>query len=134
MTSPKAVALLLGLVLAGCARNAPQLPPDLSHLPPEQRLLVGDAESEEGKLDCAQLREEAANANAASRQLEGIISSNRGYNTAIVYGSTFLFLPLALAARNDKEAKDSLDRLQVRRDRIDRVAKAKSCGAMPSSN
>ncbi|NQW52560.1 MAG: hypothetical protein HQ465_15095 [Rhodospirillales bacterium] len=120
-------------MLAGCARNAPQLPPDLGHLPPEQRLLVGDQESPEGRLNCPGLKEEAARANAASRQLEGVIASNRGYNTAIIYVSSFL-PPLALVARTDEEAKTSLDTLQVRRDRIDRLAKAKNCGAMPSSN
>jgi hypothetical protein len=133
MTHSRAAALVLAVVLAGCARNAPQLPPDLSHLPPEQRLLVGDQESPEGKLNCPELKEEAVKANAASRQLEGIIASNRGYNTAIIYVSSFL-PPLALAARTDEEAKTSLDSLQVRRDRIDRLAKAKNCGGMPSGN
>ena len=90
-------------------------------------------ESPEGKLNCAELKEEATKANAASRQLEGIIASNRGYNTGIILASNFL-LPLALAARNDEEAKTSLDTLQVRRDRIDRVAKVKNCGAMPTNN
>lgn len=133
MTTSRAAALVLAVVLAGCARNAPQLPPDLSHLPPEQRLLVGDQESPEGKLTCPELKEEAVKANTASRQLEGIIASNRGYNTAIIYVSSFL-PPLALAARTDEEAKTSLDSLQARRDRIDRLAKAKNCVAMPSSN
>jgi len=87
----------------------------------------------EGKLNCPELKEEAVKANAASRQLEGIITSNRGYNTAIIYVSSFL-PPLALAARTDEEAKTSLDSLQVRRDRIDRLAKAKNCGAMPTGN
>ena len=133
MTTNRAAAVALAVVLAGCARNAPQLPPDLSQLPPEQRLLVGDQESPEGKLTCPELKEEAVKANAASRELEGIIASNRGYNTAIIYVSSFL-PPLALAARTDEEAKTSLDSLQVRRDRIDRLAKAKNCGAMPASN
>jgi len=133
MTSHKAAALALAFVVVGCARSAPQLPPDLSHLPTEQRLLVGDQESPEGRLNCPELKEEAAKANAASRQLEGIIASNRGYNTAIIYVSSFL-PPLALVARTDEEAKTSLDSLQLRRDRIDRLAKAKNCSAMPASN
>ena len=132
MTSSKATALALAFMLAGCARNAPQLPPDLGHLPPEQRLLVGDQESPEGRLNCPELKEEAARANAASRQLEGVIVSNRGYNTAIIYVSSFL-PPLALVARTDEEAKTSLDTLQVRRDRIGRLSKARNCGAMPAT-
>ena len=132
MTSSKATALALAFMLAGCARNAPQLPPDLGHLPPEQRLLVGDQESPEGRLNCPELKEEAVKANAASRQLEGIIASNRGYNTAIIYVSSFL-PPLALVARTDEEAKTSLDTLQVLRDRIDRLSKARNCGSMPAT-
>ena len=60
MTSNKLAALGALLLLAACARNSPALPPDLSHLSPEQRLLAGDAESPEAKMDCAALNDEAA--------------------------------------------------------------------------
>jgi hypothetical protein len=115
------------LVLAACARNSPALPPDLGHLPPDQRLLAGDSDSPEAKLNCAELKEEAERTRAAARQFEGTIAANRGQNQAIVYFSGLL-PPLALAARNDEEAKKSLDGLQVRSDRLDRLSKAKGCG------
>jgi len=41
--------LLLALALGACARSSPELPPNLSDRPPEQRLLPGDSASAEAK-------------------------------------------------------------------------------------
>ena len=38
-----------------------------------------------------------------------------------------LFLPLLLAIKPDSDAKKTLDDLQMQRDRIDRLSKAKGC-------
>lgn len=115
------------LVTAACARNSPALPPDLSHLPPEQRLLAGDADSPEAKMDCAALKQEATRNRAAVQQHEGVIAANRGHNQAVGYAGAVLFPPLLLASRNDDEAKKNLDELQAKADRIDRLSKAKGC-------
>jgi hypothetical protein len=126
-TNRKAVALAALMAVAACARNSPSLPPDLSHLPADQRLLPGDTDSPEAKMDCAALKQEALRNRAATQQQEGLIASNRGHNQAVVYAGGVLFPPLLLASRNDDEAKKSLDQLQVQADRIDRLSKAKSC-------
>jgi hypothetical protein len=60
------------LAVAACARSSPPLPPDLSHLPVDQRLLPGDAESPEAKLDCAQLKAEASQIRAGLRPGKGL--------------------------------------------------------------
>jgi hypothetical protein len=127
MKSSRAAAWILLLLIAGCARNAPPLPPDLSHLPPEQRLLTGDAESPEGRLDCPALQQEAALNRAQIRQYEGVILANRGHNQAVGYIGGALFAPALLAVKNDDEAKKNLDQLQAKADRIDRLGKARSC-------
>ncbi len=119
--------LFAALGLVSCARDSPALPPDLSHLPPGQRLLAGDLESPEAKLDCAQLAEEGGQVRVAMGQNEGQIDSNRGHNQAVAYVGGALFLPLMAATRNDDEAKKALDALQVRRDRIDRLSTARGC-------
>lgn len=110
----------------GCARDAPQLPPDLSHLPASQRLLEGDAQSPEGQLGCEALKQEAALTRADIYRQESAISANRGQNQAALYAAGF-FPPAALAARTDDVAKKTLDGLQAKSDRIDRLSKAKGC-------
>jgi hypothetical protein len=131
MRSSRLTACVLLALMAGCARNAPALPPDLGHLPAGQRLLLGDAESPEGKMDCPVLQQEAAQSRAQIRQYEGVILSNRGHNQAVGYIGGVLFTPLLLAAKNDDEAKKNLDQLQAKADRIDRLVKAKGCPATP---
>jgi hypothetical protein len=120
-TSRKALTLAALLAVAACARNSPSLPPDLSHLPADQRLLPGDADSAEAKMDCPALKQESLRNRAAAQQQEGVIGANRGHNQAVGYAGGVLFAPLLLASRNDDEAKKSLDQLQVQADRIDRL-------------
>jgi hypothetical protein len=127
MKSSRAVAGVLLILTAGCARNAPPLPPDLGHLPPDQRLLTGDAESPEGRMDCPALQQEAAQNRAQIRQYEGVILANRGHNQAVGYIGAAIFVPVLLAAKNDDDAKKNLDQLQAKADRIDRLGKARSC-------
>jgi hypothetical protein len=131
MKSSRATAWILLLLIAGCARNAPPLPPDLSHLPPEQRLLTGDAESPEGRMDCLALQQEAALNRAQIRQYEGVILANRGHNQAVGYIAGVVFVPALLAVKNDDDAKKNLDQLQAKADRIDRLGKARSCPIAP---
>jgi hypothetical protein len=127
-TGRKAAALAVLLLAAACARNSPALPPDLSHLPPDQRYLAADADTPEAKMDCAALKEEGVRNRAAVQQYEGVIVSNRGHNQAVAYAGGIL-PPLLLASRNDEEAKKALDQLQAKADRIDRLTKAKRCSA-----
>lgn len=115
------------LFLTACARNAPQLPPDLSHLSGDQRLLAGDADSAEARMDCAGLKDETVRNRAAKHHYEGIILANRVHNQAAVYIGGVLFTPAYLAAKPDEEAKKNLDQLQAQADRIDRLSKAKAC-------
>jgi hypothetical protein len=120
-------ALLLALLAGACARAAPSLPPNLSDRPAEQRLLVGDTDSAEAKLDCRSLAEERERNRETTDQLEKAIASNRGHNQAVGYFSALLFPPLLLAIKPDNDAKKTLDELQVQRDRIDRLTKARKC-------
>ena len=120
-------ALLLAVLLGACARQSPTLPPDLSARPPEQRLMAGDGESAEGKLDCPGLVAEYERNKEATSKLESLIARNRGHNQGVVYVGGLLFPPLLFAVKPDDDAKKTLDELQTQRDRIDRLAKARSC-------
>lgn len=127
--SRKLAVLAVAFVLGACARNAPALPPDLGHLPPNQRLLVGDAESAEGRMDCPELQQAATQSRVDIDRFEQAIASNRGRNQAAMYFGGVIFPPAYLAVRTDEDAKKALDELQSKRDRIDRLSKAKRCPA-----
>jgi len=116
---------MAALGMAACARNSPELPPDLSDLPPGQRLLAGDLESPEAKLDCAQLASESDRIRSAARGNEAQITSNRTHNQVVLLSGQVLFP----AVRMDEDAKKALDELQVRSDRVDRLSKARGCPA-----
>ena len=120
--------LLACVLVAGCARQSPALPPDLSSRPPDQRLVAGDLESAEARLDCAGLAQEYDNNKQAAAKIEGVIAGNRGHNQAVTYVAGVLFPPMLLAIKPDSDAKKTLDDLQAQRDRIDRLSKAKRCG------
>lgn len=89
--------------------------------------MAGDAESAEGQLDCGGLADERSRNREAAQKLEGAIASNRGQNQAVGYFGGLLFPPLLIALRPDEDAKKALDDLQVQRDRIDRLTKARKC-------
>ena len=126
LTSPRLV-IATALLVTACARSSPDLPPDLSSLPAQQRLMPGDLESSEGGLDCAGLKQATADNKAAIQSYEAAIAGNRAHNQAVGYFSAVLLPPLVLAVRNDDEAKKALDKLQAKADRIDRLSKAKGC-------
>jgi len=120
---------LLALALGACARSSPELPPNLSDRPPEQRLLPGDSASAEAKLDCPGLLQERERNRTTADELEKKIAANRGQNQAAGYFAGILFPPLLLAMKPDTDIKTTLDELQSQRDRIDRLQQARKCTA-----
>ena len=127
MSSRRSSVVLLALLSAACARQSPALPPDLSGRPAEQRLLSGDSDSPEGKLDCPGLAQEYERNKDATGKLEALIGNDRRHNETVVYVGGVLFFPLLLAVKPNDDAKATLDRLQAQRDRIDRLSRARSC-------
>jgi hypothetical protein len=121
------VVLTYSLILGACAREAVELPPDLSNLPPEQRLTTDDRGSAEFGYSCAELREIGQTTVSLSDELEGRIRSNRGKNQAVSFLGGMLFPPAVLLVSMDDDAKDVLNRLQVKRDRIQRIRTARNC-------
>jgi hypothetical protein len=90
------------------------------------RLLAGDSESAEGRLDCPGLASEYDRNKEATARLEALIAGSRAHNQTVVYVGGVLFPPLLLAVKPDDDAKKTLDELQSQRDRIDRLSKAKA--------
>jgi hypothetical protein len=115
------------LMLGACARASPDPPPDLGRLPPAQRLLPGDLESPEAQLDCAALKVQRESNRTQASDLGVVIAGHRQQNQAAGYIAGVLFPPALLAVQNDTGAKQTLDELQKRNDRLDRLSAAKGC-------
>lgn len=116
-----AVALSAG---AGCTRNAPSLPPDVSNVPVAQRLSADDRNSAEFRLSCAQVTAAVQSNRAEAARLESVIESERGRNQAVIFIAGAA--GAAFAAQSDAE-KARLNVLQEKKDRLLRIAAAKNC-------
>ena len=124
---PNKVVFAALLLLGACARPSPDLPPDLSRRPPDQRLLPGDLESPEARLDCPALKTQIESNRTQASDLGAAIAGHRQQNQAAGYIAGVLFPPALLAVQNDTGAKQTLDELQKKNDRIDRLSAAKRC-------
>jgi len=103
--------LCVAVVLLGCARAAPKLPPVSAYstvqVPEDERL---------GK--CQLLRSDLWENNDKAGEFEARILGNRKSNQQIGYAASVLFPPLMLAMESNSEEKKHLDQLQVERDVI----------------
>ncbi len=91
------------------------------------RLLSGDMDSKEGKMDCAGLITELDALHRKEKNMEAIIHSNRGQNQAAGYIGGVLFLPALLAIEGNEEERKVLDQLVVQKDRILRLTQYRNC-------
>ena len=115
------------LAVAGCTRPAPDLPPDLSALPPAERLLPADHQHPTAALDCPGLVTVLGRNLAETYGIESGLGDQRPGDQAVGYFSAVFFPPLALAAPQYEAEKKALDRLQADRDTILRLHTARGC-------
>lgn len=111
--------LLIILILAACARSAPELPD-------AKRLNAIAQTSQHISSDCPSILNKISDLESENRQLEYIIESNRGRNQAAGYfGALFLF-PI-VAAENNSSEKGRLDKIQNQLDELRAVGNSKYC-------
>jgi hypothetical protein len=121
------VALACAQVASGCASKAPQLPPDLSALPPAERLLPGDSSDPAFALSCGDMQLAVAENGARITDNLDVIQSRRGQNQTALYVG-MVFFPPVLAALHDNSAEQAdIDVLKFRRDALFRIAQAHEC-------
>lgn len=117
----------IGLLCSGCAHSARDLPPDMSHLPPSMRLLSGDMESSEYKLDCKELTLVLANTREHLKQLEKDVLSMQSDNQSKAFTGITVFSPaMLLISDNPALSKDYQESDQMR-ERLLRIAQARQC-------
>ena len=120
------------LILTGCARRAPELPPDYGSQSPELELSEELFAEEDLALSCTAIANERSAIVAEAREMESIVESNRGRNQAAGYFGLFFILPLGAAEVNEEE-KARLDELQARWDELAMLGRFKTCSAEGST-
>lgn len=122
-----ASALLAALLLAGCAHSARELPPDMSALPPAQRLLPGDTASPEYSLSCSELDTELATTRAALSRMETQLGGTQADNQSKGIAGVLIFTPIMLTMEENELMKTQYRELDVKRERLQRIAQARHC-------
>lgn len=119
--------LIAGAVLlAACARSAPDLPPDYGSVSAQAKLSADQFTSEDLRLSCNAIQAERAAITDEAGKLTGVIKGNRKRNQVAGYlGGLFLF-PL-VAAKENPDEKRRLDALQERWDTLIALQRFKTC-------
>jgi hypothetical protein len=121
--------LILCFVLCSCAHAARDLPPDLSHLPPSERLLPGDDRSPEYLLPCDELKKNVSGLTSDVKVLEeSLISVQSGNRTKAIVG--YFFTPIMLSLDNASDTKEKLDELYVRKEKAVRIFQSRCSGGL----
>jgi hypothetical protein len=127
--SSRGVAIAaLALVLAGCARSAPDLPPDVGSVKPSETLSADRFSEAELALGCAAIDDEQRHLVREASKLTGVIEDNRAHNQAVGYFGGLFLVPL-VAARTNEDEKAQLDRMQAHWDTLELLKRYKSCEA-----
>lgn len=121
-----ACGALVALAVSGCARPAPDLPPDYGSVDTKTPLTADQFSASDLALSCTQARQQQVQLTEEASRLTGVISDSKGYNETIgILGA--LFIVPALAADQNPEEKRRLDEIQARWDNLVALRRYKSC-------
>lgn len=115
------------VVLAGCARPAPDLPPDRSGDAGLPAALLSDFDAEEVAATCGDIRDRRRWIKSQSAEIEREILKTRGDEQAAGYVFGALFPPAVLIIDQKREAKAELDSNQAALDRLILLKRLKGC-------
>lgn len=119
--------LVLALVLAACARSAPELPADRSSVNAAQPLFRSEFKAADLALACDAIANEQREIRSKADAYNRAIDRNRGQNQAMGYIGAVLFLPAVLATEHNEAEKAELDRLQNRHDELIALRRINNC-------
>ena len=118
--------VLVALAISGCARPAPDLPPDYGSVDSKTPLTADQFSAQDLALSCTQARQQQVELTDEASRLTGVIDDSKGYNEAIgILGA--LFIVPALAADQNPDEKRRLDEIQTRWDTLVALRRYKSC-------
>lgn len=121
-----AILIAGAVVLAACARSAPDLPPDYGSVSSQAKLSADQFAAADLRLTCNGILAERETITAEAGKLTGVITQNRQHNQVAGYlGGLFLF-PL-IATKENPDEKRRLDAIQVRWDTLIALQRFKTC-------
>ena len=124
----------IAFLVAGCASEAPSLPPDTTSVSRSRDLTLDDFTPEARAMSCDQIADERHKINDAMRDANGAVDANRTHNQILVGFSAFgglVFAPLLLATENNDAEKNDITKLYERQDTLIKLAALKRCSAAP---
>ena len=127
--SNKLVVTGLVLLLAACARSAPDMPKTILQGDGTPKNAIEQFDSNEKKLSCKEIDTKLADIREQTSKIEQTIQSRRGDNQAAVYFGAF-FPPAYLAANDNDEEMEALDEHQKSKDLYIALKSAKRCPAL----
>lgn len=128
MRSSSCLSLIAtALALGACAQGARELPPDLSALPPAQRLVAGDINSIEYGLPCPSLHEVQVDLRKAIDAIHAKLAATQADNQSKGVAAVLLFTPIAAGMDNQTETRAELQAQEIRQERVLRIKQARGC-------
>lgn len=124
--SSKLSVAIMTLMLAGCARAAPDLPKSMHSNDDAKQNAIEQLGATERKMSCEEIDLELAAIRGETEEIEKTVQERRGDNQAAVYFGGFFF-PAYLAADDNAEEMKALDENQKRKDRFIALKSAKRC-------
>ena len=119
--------MIIALLITGCARSAPDLPPDLQEKTAAEAAEILKISADDLSMSCKSILSEMDQLNASYNIEEATIRSHRGQNQAASYLGLFFF-PAYLATESDSDSKKRLDSIQHRFDQLYYLKSIRQCG------
>jgi len=123
----RSLLLIIALLITGCARSAPDLPPDLQEKTAAEAAEILKISADDLSMSCKSILSEMDQLNASYNIEEATIRSHRGQNQAASYLGLFFF-PAYLATESDSDSKKRLDSIQHRFDQLYYLKSIRQCG------
>ena len=124
----------LGLLVAGCAGQSSELPPDYGSVNAEKTLGLQDFEPGDEAMSCAAISDEMIQIDGQVAGYKGNIKANLKKNQIAGYVAGTLFLPAVLATENNSEDKDAIAELIARKDVLIGLNRVKNCASLGDFN
>jgi hypothetical protein len=122
------LAAIAALMLAGCTRSAPPLPPDTTSINRSHDLALDDFMPEARAMSCDDISAERRKIADAMQQINASIESHRTRDQIIGY-FTFPTLVVVNAVDGDDAGKDQMTQLYQRQDTLIKLSALKHCAA-----
>lgn len=125
---------LFSFLVAGCSKNALELPNDYSSIDASEKLHVEDFDVKIARLSCLEIDNELKILEIANKSNTQTITNNRSKNQAATYIGSILFLPAYLGLENDSNAKEKIDTINNAKDELYKLQILKNCSSLVSTN